>query len=95
MGTYSLAGLAVYANSVPAYGASSALVGGLGFYCLYPQIPPLLSAHWFPDRKGLAISLYFTSFGSGLFFASKMMQQLQVFRERQSQEIAPRDSPQR
>tara|TARA_B100000524_G_scaffold340386_1_gene233473 strand:+ start:80 stop:1678 length:1599 start_codon:yes stop_codon:yes gene_type:complete len=78
LGTFSLAGCAVYANSMVAYGASSALVGGLGFYCLYPQIPPLLSAHWFPDRKGLAISLYFTSFGSGLFFASQAMQRLQA-----------------
>ena len=29
------------------------LLGGLGFFCGYPQLPPFMT-RWFPDRRGLA-----------------------------------------
>ena len=64
-GIYLLPAVAVHANSLSAYSAATMAVGGFGFYCIYPQIPPLLSTRWFPDKPGLAVSIYFTAFGSG------------------------------
>lgn len=73
-GIYVLPSLAVQANNLPAYAATTVGIGGLGFYCIYPQLPPLLSTRWFPDKPGLAVSIYFTGFGSGVIVASKAMQ---------------------
>jgi MFS family permease len=75
-GMFALPAAAVALNSWPAFASSAALVGGVGFYCIYQQIPPLLSARWFPDRKGLAVSLYFTSFGSALLLYTPVIERL-------------------
>jgi hypothetical protein len=42
----------------------------------YPQLPPFLSSTWFPDRRGLVVSIYMTSFGSGMLFAVPVLQAL-------------------
>ena len=75
-GIYFLPAVAVQANALTAYSLTTVAVGGFGFYCIYPQIPPLLSTRWFPDKPGLAVSIYFTGFGSGVIVASKVMQAL-------------------
>ena len=67
---------AVHAASLPAFAASYALLGGLGFYCGYPQLPPFLASTWFPDRRGLVVSVYMTAFGSGMLFAVPALQRL-------------------
>ena len=69
-GFYGISALAVHLNSLPLYTFSQIAIGGVGFYCLYPQIPPHLSTKWFADRKGLVVSLYFTVFGSSLALSS-------------------------
>lgn len=74
IGIYILPAMAVSSNSIAAYSAATVVIGGVGFYCIYPQIPPHLSVRWFPDRKGLAVSIYFSFFGSGVIVASKIMQ---------------------
>jgi hypothetical protein len=63
MGVYVLPAAAVAANSLYAFAPCYALVGGIGFFAGYPQIPPFLM-RWFPDRKGLALSLYGATFGA-------------------------------
>lgn len=73
---YGLSALAVNAASLPLFAASYALLGGLGFYCGYPQLPPFLASTWFPDRRGLVVSIYMTSFGSGMLFAVPVLQTL-------------------
>jgi MFS family permease len=73
---YGLSALAVNAASLPLFAASYALLGGLGFYCGYPQLPPFLASTWFPDRRGLVVSIYMTSFGSGMLFAVPVLQAL-------------------
>ena len=73
-GMMALPAAAVAANSLPAYAAATGLMGGIGFWCIYPQIPPLLTTTWFSDRAGLASSLYFTAFGSGLLLGTPMME---------------------
>ena len=75
-GQMALTAAAVAANSLPAMSVSVGLLGGLGFYCIYPQIPPLLTTRWFPDRKGLAVSIYFTAFGSGLLLGAPTMEMI-------------------
>lgn len=62
MGVYVLPAAAVAANSLSAFAPCYALIGGIGFFAGYPQIPPFLM-RWFPDRKGLALSLYGATFG--------------------------------
>ena len=42
----------------------------------YPQLPPFLASTWFPDRRGLVVSIYMTSFGSGMLFAVPVLQSL-------------------
>ena len=42
----------------------------------YPQLPPFLASTWFPDRRGLVVSIYMTSFGSGMLFAVPVLQTL-------------------
>uniref|UniRef100_A0A0D3KPS5 Uncharacterized protein n=2 Tax=Emiliania huxleyi TaxID=2903 RepID=A0A0D3KPS5_EMIH1 len=71
-----LAALAVHANHWPLYAFSTTVVSGLGFWCVYPQMPPFLATKWFADgrRRGLALSLYFAAFGSGLFFATPFLE---------------------
>jgi len=76
LGIYVMPAAAVWANSLPAYAASTIAVAGVGFYCIYPQIPPFLTSRWFPDRKGLAVSIYFCAFGAGVLFATRLMQPL-------------------
>ena len=73
-GVYGLPALCTHANAMGAYWASAVTVGGVGFYCIYPQLPPFLATRWFPDRSGLAVSIYFASFGSGMLVASRLMQ---------------------
>mmetsp|Transcript_37651 Transcript_37651/g.122016 ORF Transcript_37651/g.122016 Transcript_37651/m.122016 type:complete len:328 (+) Transcript_37651:69-1052(+) len=70
------AALAVHANHWPMYAFSTTVVSGLGFWCVYPQMPPFLATKWFADgrRRGLALSLYFAAFGSGLFFATPFLE---------------------
>ena len=75
-GIYVLPAWAIELNSWSAFACSSSIVGGFGFYCVYPQIPPLLSARWFPDRKGFAVSVFFTSFGAGLLVATPLIERL-------------------
>ncbi len=74
LGCYVLPAIATQSNSAAGLYASMIGLGGFGFYCIYPQIPPLLSTRWFADRKGLAVSIYFAGFGSGVIFASRVMQ---------------------
>ena len=52
---YGLSALAVSAHSLPLFAASYAFLGGLGFFCGYPQLPPFLASTWFPDRRGLVV----------------------------------------
>ena len=67
--------LATQLNSWPAYAFSTTIIGGLGFYCVYPQMPAFLATKWFADgRAGLAVSIYFTAFGSGLFVATPFLE---------------------
>ena len=75
-GIYALPAIGVHANNLSMYAATTVAVGGVGFYCIYPQLPPLLSGRWFPDKPGLAVSIYFCGFGGGMIFASKIMQSL-------------------
>ncbi|KAL1511166.1 hypothetical protein AB1Y20_005982 [Prymnesium parvum] len=76
LGVYGLSAAAVSAHSLPAFAMSYAVLGGFGFYCGYPQLPPFLSSTWFPDRRGLVMSLYMASFGSGMLFAVPVLQRL-------------------
>ena len=64
LGVYVLPAAAVAANSLAAFAPCYAVIGGIGFFAGYPQIPPFL-LRWFPDRKGLALSLYGATFGAG------------------------------
>ena len=75
------AAAAVQAHSLPAFAVGYSLLGGLGFFCGYPQLPPFMT-RWFPDRRGLAVSIYMCSFGSGMLFAVPVLQRLLAhFRE--------------
>ena len=76
LGVYGLSALAVQEHSLPLFGASYALLGGFGFFCGHPQLPPFLSSTWFPDRTGLVVSLYMTAFGSGMLVAVPVLQRL-------------------
>ncbi len=71
LGTFLLPAAAVYANSLTAFGASYALLGGLGLFAGYPQVPPFLIS-WFPEYKGTSMSIYFLFFGSGQLLAAKL-----------------------
>ena len=51
LGCYMLPAIAVKANSLSGFAASYVIVGGLGFYAGYPQVPPFLMK-WFPTRSG-------------------------------------------
>ena len=78
---YGLSAAAVQAHSLPAFAVGYSLLGGLGFFCGYPQLPPFMT-RWFPDRRGLAVSIYMCSFGSGMLFAVPVLQRLLAhFRE--------------
>mmetsp|Transcript_40472 Transcript_40472/g.131043 ORF Transcript_40472/g.131043 Transcript_40472/m.131043 type:complete len:445 (+) Transcript_40472:38-1372(+) len=74
VGIYALPALALQSHSLAAFSAATVGVGGVGFYCIYPQLPPFITTRWFPDRKGTAVSIYFCAFGSGMIVASKAMQ---------------------
>lgn len=76
LGVYGLSALAVQSASLPLFGASYALLGGFGFFCGHPQLPPFLSSTWFPDRTGLVVSIYMTAFGSGMLVAVPVLQRL-------------------
>ena len=54
LGCYALPAVAVQANSLSGFAASYVLVGGLGFYAGYPQVPPFLMK-WFPTRSGCVL----------------------------------------
>ena len=41
-----------------------------------PQLPPFLSSTWFPDRRGLVVSIYMSFFGSGMLIAVPVLQKL-------------------
>ena len=73
---YGLSAAAISANSLYAFGTSYALLGGLAFYCGYPQLPPFLGSTWFHDRPGLLTSTYFTSFGASLYLSSQVLKPL-------------------
>ena len=73
---YGLSALAVQAHSLPAFALSYTLLGGVGFFCGYPQLPPFLTSKWFPDRRGLVMSIYMTAFGSGMLLAVPVLQRL-------------------
>ena len=75
-GVYALSAAAISAHNLPAFAASYALLGGVGFYFGYPQLPPFLASTWFPDRRGLVVSIYMTAFGSGMLFAVPVLQRL-------------------
>ena len=75
-GVYLLSAAAVQAHSLPAFAASYAMLGGVGFYCGYPQLPPFLSSTWFPDRRGLVVSIYMSFFGGGMLVAVPVLQKL-------------------
>ena len=75
-GVYGLSAAAISAHNLPAFAASYALLGGVGFYFGYPQLPPFLASTWFPDRRGLVVSIYMTAFGSGMLFAVPVLQRL-------------------
>ncbi len=76
LGVYGLSAAAIHEHSLAAFAASYALIGGAGFFCGYPQLPPFLSSTWFPDRRGLVISLYMSAFGSGMLVAVPLLQRL-------------------
>ena len=76
LGVYGLSAAAINAHSLPAFALSYALLGGFGFFCGYPQLPPFLTSKWFPDRRGLVMSLYMTCFGSGMLVAVPLCQRL-------------------
>lgn len=76
LSVYGLSAAAISAHNLPAFAASYALLGGLGFYCGYPQLPPFLASTWFPDRRGLVMSIYFSAFGAGMLFAVPVIQRL-------------------
>lgn len=73
---YGLSAAALWANSLPAFAASYALLGGLGFYCAYPQVPPFLTSTWFQDSPSTAMSFYMTGFGLGALFSTSVLTQL-------------------
>ena len=79
LGVYGLSSAAVSAHSLPAFALSYALFGGLGFYAGYPQLPPFLSSTWFPDRRGLVVSIYMSFFGSGMLVAVPVLQRLLAY----------------
>ena len=76
LGVYGLSAAAINAHSIEGFALSYALLGGLGFYCGYPQLPPFLSSTWFPDRRGLVVSIYMSFFGSGMLIAVPVLQRL-------------------
>uniref|UniRef100_A0A7S2N1J8 Uncharacterized protein n=1 Tax=Haptolina brevifila TaxID=156173 RepID=A0A7S2N1J8_9EUKA len=65
LGLFFIPSCALQHNSLIAFVGSYVCLGGFGFYCSYHQMPPFLAMRWFPDRKGLALSAFFISFGSG------------------------------
>ena len=73
---YGLSAAAISANNLYAFGTSYALLGGLAFYCGYPQLPPFLGSTWFHDRPGLLTSTYFTSFGASLYLSNQVLKPL-------------------
>jgi len=75
LGVFGLASSAAQANSFPAFAASYVALGGVGFFCAYPQQAPH-ALRWFPDRKGLAVSLFNVSFGAGLLCGVPIVQAL-------------------
>ena len=73
---YALSAAAIYANSFPAFVVSYGVLGGLGFFCGYPQLPPFLSSKWFPDRPGLALGIYFSAFGMSVPLIRPVLQEV-------------------
>ena len=74
-GVFVIPGIAAHYNSFPVFAASYVALGGFGFFCAYPQQAPH-ALRWFPDRKGLAVSLFNVSFGFGLLMGVPIVQKL-------------------
>jgi len=81
LGVYVLPAAAVAANSLSLFAPCYAIIGGIGFFCGYPQVPPFL-LRWFPDRKGLALSLYGATFGSSVLFFAPLIARVQPYFKR-------------
>ena len=75
VGVFVLPGIAVQLNSFPAFALSYVAVGGVGFFCAYPQQTPH-GLRWFPDRPGVAVSLFNVSFGLGLVVGVPVVQKI-------------------
>ena len=75
LGFFALPACAATVGHWPSFVASTSVLGGVGFWCVYPQLPPLLT-RWFRERQGLAVSIYFASFGSGLVVATSAIERL-------------------
>ena len=69
LGLFVLPSVALDHNSFSCFFASYTLLGGLGFYSSYHQMPPHLGLRWFPENQGFALSLFFISFGGGALLA--------------------------
>ena len=75
LGFFALPACAASMGHWSSFVASTSVLGGVGFWCVYPQLPPLLT-RWFRERQGLAVSIYFASFGSGLVVATSAIERL-------------------
>eukprot|EP01047_Picozoa_sp_COSAG01_P062179 COSAG01_NODE_7870_length_3014_cov_8.008233_3_plen_550_part_00 len=73
---YVISAAAIHVHSFPAFVVSYGLLGGLSFFCGYPQLPPFISNTWFHDRKGFYLSVYFSAFGASLIVANPILQAL-------------------
>lgn len=75
VGVFVIPGIAAHYNSFATFAVSYVALGGFGFFCAYPQQAPH-ALRWFPDRKGLAVSLFNVSFGFGLLLGVPLVQKL-------------------